>query len=397
MDQLLTYAKQKQKEIIALTRELVECESPSDSPESIARFVDLFAGKVSDIADCKRIRGGHLQCTFRLPGKKKSGQVMALGHSDTVYPLGTLAKMPFRKSQGRLWGPGVLDMKSGIAFFVFAMRALRDLDIPVSRKVMLQLNSDEEVGSESSRPLTEREARRSVAVLVLEPGQGMTGMLKTARKGVGDYVVTVKGKAAHAGVDFNNGASAILELARQIEKIAAFTDLDRGLTVNPGVISGGTRTNVIASEARVEVDIRIARARDEAALHKKFQSLKAIDKRCTVTVTGGLNRPPMERAAGVAALFRKAKALGMELGIDVEESSTGGGSDGNFTAALGIPTLDGLGGVGEGAHAPNESILIDRIADRTALLAKLVQTIYIPLFPPLNQQPDFLVRRFPPP
>lgn len=375
MDQLLSYAKQKQKDIIALTRELVECESPSDSPEAIRRFVDLFAEKVADIADCKRIAGGHLQCTFRLPGKKKTGQVMALGHSDTVYPLGTLAKMPFRQSQGRLWGPGVLDMKSGIVFFVFAMRALRDLDIPVNRKVVLQLNSDEEVGSDSSRPLTEKEARRSAAVLVLEPGQGMNGMLKTARKGVGDYLVAVKGKAAHAGVDFANGASAILELARQIEKISSFTRMERGITVNPGVISGGTRTNVIAAEAQVEVDIRIARAKDGAGLDKKFRSLKAVDKRCTVTVTGGLNRPPMERTAGIVALFQKARALGRELGVELEESSTGGGSDGNFTAALGIPTLDGLGGVGEGAHAPNESILIDRIADRTALLAKLVQAI----------------------
>ena len=375
MDQLLSYAKQKQKEIIALTRELVECESPSDSPEAIRRFVDLFAGKVADIADCKRVAGGHLQCTFRLPGKNKTGQVMALGHSDTVYPLGTLAKMPFRQSKDRLWGPGVLDMKAGIVFFVFAMRALRDLDIPVNRKVLLQLNSDEEVGSDSSRPLTEKEARRSAAVLVLEPGQGMNGMLKTARKGVGDYLVAVKGKAAHAGVDFANGASAILELARQIEKISSFTQQERGITVNPGVISGGTRTNVIAAEAQVEVDIRIARAKDGAGLDKKFRSLKAVDKRCTVTVTGGLNRPPMERTAGIVALFQKAKALGLELGIELEESSTGGGSDGNFTAALGIPTLDGLGGVGEGAHAPNESILIDRIADRTALLAKLVQAI----------------------
>jgi glutamate carboxypeptidase len=379
MDQILTYARQKQKDIIALIRELVECESPSDSPEAIGRFVELFSARISDIAECKTIRGGnfgpHLRCEFRLPGKKKGGQILALGHSDTVYPMGTLAKMPLRQGQGRLWGPGVYDMKSGLVFFLFAMRAIRDLDLPVSRKVVLQLNSDEEVGSESSRALTEKEARKSTAVLVLEPGQGITGMLKTARKGVGDYVVSVKGKAAHAGVDFSSGASAILELARQIEKIAGFTQLERGITVNPGVISGGTRTNVIASDAQVEVDIRIARAKDAAFLEKKFKALKAMDKRCSVSVMGGLNRPPMERTPGVVALFKKAKALGRELGVDVEESSTGGGSDGNFTAALGVPTLDGLGGVGEGAHAPNESILIDRIADRTALLAKLVQAI----------------------
>ena len=375
MDPLLGYARRKQKDIIAFIRELVECESPSDSPEAIRRLTDLFRARVADIADCKMVKGGHLQCSFRLPGGKKAGQVLALGHSDTVYPMGTLATMPWRVRDGRLWGPGVLDMKSGLAFFVFAMRALRDLEILVQRNVLLQLNADEETGSESSRPLTEREARRSAAVLVLEPGQGMSGMLKTARKGVGDYVVAVKGKAAHAGLDFANGASAILELARQIEKIAAFTQPDRGITVNPGVISGGTRTNVIAAEARVEVDIRIARLKDEAALHRRFLALKAVDKRCTVTVSGGLNRPPMERTAGVAALFEKARELGRELGLDVEESASGGGSDGNFTAALGVPTLDGLGGVGEGAHAPNESVLVERIADRTALLAKLVQAL----------------------
>lgn len=379
MDRILTYARQKQKDIVALIRDLVECESPSDSPEAVRRFVKLFSDRVSDIADCKTIRGGkfgpHLQCEFNLPGKKKAGQVLALGHSDTVHPMGTLAKMPFRQSHGRLWGPGVLDMKAGLVFFVFAMRALRDLDLPVNRKVLLQLNSDEEVGSESSRALTEKEARRSAAVLVLEPGQGMNGMLKTARKGVGDYMVSVKGRAAHAGVDFASGASAILELARQIEKIAGFTQLSRGITVNPGVITGGTRANVIAFEACVEVDIRIARAKDEAVLDRKFRSLKPVDKRCSIEVTGGLNRPPLERNPGIVALFKKAKQLAGELGVELEESSTGGGSDGNFTAALGIPTLDGLGGVGEGAHAPNESILIDRIADRTALMAKLVQVI----------------------
>jgi glutamate carboxypeptidase len=241
--------------------------------------------------------------------------------------------------------------------------------------VVLQLNSDEEVGSESSRALTEREARRSVAVLVLEPGSGLEGKPKTARKGVGDYLLKVTGKAAHAGVDFTSGASAILELARQIERVAGFTDLTRGITVNPGVISGGTRGNVVAAEAHAEVDIRIARAKDAAVLDRKFHSLKPIDKRCSVQVSGGLNRPPMERSAGIVELFGKAQAIAAELGVRLEESSTGGGSDGNFTAALGIPTLDGIGGVGEGAHAPNESILIDRIADRTALLAKLVATL----------------------
>jgi glutamate carboxypeptidase len=380
MDVLLRYARQKEGDIVTLIREFVECESPSDNPASINRFTELLAERVKDMARVRTYSGGntrgkHIRCEFVLHGAKKQGQILALGHSDTVWPLGTLAAMPFRQSNGRLWGPGVFDMKGGLAFFIFAMRALWELEVPVARKVILQVNSDEEIGSPSSRALTEDAARKSAAVLVLEPGTGLDGKLKTARKGVGDYTLTVRGRAAHAGVDFTSGASAILEMSRQIEKIAAFTRLDRGITVSPGVIQGGTRSNVIPAECRAEIDVRIPRASARAYLERRFASLKPFDKRCTIEVTGGLNRPPMERSAGTRALFRKAKALASELGVSLEESSTGGGSDGNFTAALGVPTLDGLGAVGEGAHAPNESILIDRIADRTALLAKLVAAI----------------------
>src|SRR5258708_4341705 len=283
--------------------------------------------------------------------------------------------MPFREADGRLWGPGVLDMKSGIVFFLFALRALVELARPVGRQVVLQLNCDEEVGTKTSRPLTEEAARKSAAVLVLEPGSGLSGKVKTARKGVGDYTVTVKGRASHAGVDFEAGASAILELSRQIERIASFTQINRGVTVNPGVISGGTRTNVIAAEARAEVDIRVLREKDAPALDKKFRSLRPFDKRCSIQVAGGVNRPPMERSAGIRALVKTAKSLARKIGVGLEESATGGGSDGNFTAVLGVPTLDGLGGVGEGAHSANESILIDRIGDRTALLAGLVEAL----------------------
>jgi glutamate carboxypeptidase len=283
--------------------------------------------------------------------------------------------MPLREEQGRLWGPGVLDMKAGIAFVVYAIHTLRMLEIPVRRNILLQVNSDEEVGSETSRPFTEEAARQSAVTLIVEPGTGLKGKLKTARKGVGDYTVSVKGKASHAGVDFQAGASAVLELARQIPKIAAFTNLKQGITVNPGVIAGGTRTNVVAAEAHVDVDIRIAKLKDAAALDKKFRSLRPVDKRCSLHVEGGLNRPPMERTPAIRGLFQKARACAKELGVSLEESATGGGSDGNFTAALGIPTLDGLGGVGEGAHAINESILLDRVADRTALLAMLLSTL----------------------
>jgi len=379
VDSLLACVNAKQREIVALIRRLVECESPSDNPAAVERFVDLVADTIAPFAKVKIHRGGrfgpHLTAEMALPGKKKTGQVLVLGHSDTVWAMGTLASMPFRESDGRLWGPGVLDMKSGIAFFLHAVLALRELDVPVARRVLLQLNSDEEVGSGSSRALTEKNTRRSQAVLVLEPGTGMEGKLKTARKGVGAIAVTVRGRAAHAGLDFSAGASAILELARQIDRISGFTNPRRGITVNPGVIAGGTRSNVVAAEARAEVDLRVLRMKDAGGLERKFRALRPVDKRCTIEISGGVNRPPMERSAGIARLFGTARKLAGELGVELEESLSGGGSDGNFTAALGVATLDGLGGVGEGAHATNESILVERIADRTALIAKLLAVL----------------------
>src|SRR5215831_15592960 len=242
LDPILSYLRTREPEMITLLRRFVECESPSDDAAAVNRFGDLVAGTLQGLATTRTIPGGrfgkHLLCEMRLPGNRKSGQILVLGHLDTVWPLGTLRSMPFRHSNGRLWGPGVFDMKGGIVFFLFAARALRELDTPVKSRIMLQLNSDEEVGSESSRALTEKNAARSKAVLVLEPGTGLEGKLKTARKGVGDFQLAVRGKASHAGVDFEAGASAVLELARQLERVSAFTDLKRGITVNPGVITG---------------------------------------------------------------------------------------------------------------------------------------------------------------
>jgi glutamate carboxypeptidase len=380
VDAFLRAARAKQKDMISCIRTLVECESPSDDPAAIHKFVELFSGMLSDIARVRAYSGKHLRCEFQLPGSRKKGsrkqgRILALGHSDTVWPLGTLKTMPFRQARGRLWGPGVLDMKAGLVFFAFAMRILRELDVPMRRKVILQVNSDEEVGSPTSRVLTEGIARTSEAVLVLEPGTGLDGKLKTSRKGVGDYRITVRGRAAHAGLDFEKGANAVVEMARQIEQIASFTRLQQGITVSPGVIQGGTRSNVVPAECHIEVDVRAPSAAAQRYLERRFASLKPFDKRCAVEVAGGLNRPPMERSPGVRGLFRTARSLGADLGVTLEESSSGGGSDGSFTAALGVPTLDGLGAVGEGAHAPHESILIDRIADRTALLAKLVAAL----------------------
>jgi glutamate carboxypeptidase len=379
MDVFLRYARAHQRDIVALIREMVECESPSGDAASVNRFVELLSDRIGGLARLRTLPGGrfgkHLRAEFALPGKRKEGRILALGHSDTVWPLDTLRTMPFRQSRGRLWGPGVFDMKAGLALFVFAMQAFRDLGLEVRRRVLLQVNSDEEVGSESSRALTEEAARGSVAVLVLEPAAGLDGKLKTARKGVGSYRIVVRGRAAHAGLDFESGASAILEMARQLQRVAGFTRLNRGITVCPGLIQGGTRVNVVPAECRAEIDVRIRRAADARFLDRQFTSLKPIDRRCVVEVSGGVNRPPLERSAGVRRLFRLARKLSAELGVELGECAVGGGSDGNFTAALGVPTLDGLGAVGEGAHAANESILVGRLADRAALLAKLVARI----------------------
>src|SRR6201996_215686 len=376
MHPYLRYATDKQPGIAGLIREMVECESPSDSPRDVNRFVDLMIERTRDIASAKTIAsegfGKHLRLEFDLPGRKKKGQILGVGHSDTVWPRGTLKGMPFREADGRLWGPGVLDMKSGMTFFLYAARTLRELDVEVKRKVVMFVVSEEEVGSRTSRPLTEAEAKQSDCVLVLEPGTGLDGKLKTARKGVGNYTIWIEGKASHAGVDFENGANAIVEAARQVERIAEFTDLERGITVNPGIIEGGTRTNVVPAQARIAVDIRAVRMKDAEALDRQFRGLRPVDRRCKLRVEGGLNRPPMERSEAIVGLFETAKKISAELGVAVEDCLSGGGSDGNFTAALGVPTLDGVGGVGEGAHAINESILIDRIADRTALLAGLL-------------------------
>ena len=243
----------------------------------------------------------------------------------------------------------------------------------IARPITLLLNSEEEIGSPISRPITERLALASLAVLVLEPAQGLA--LKTARKGVGHYLLEVTGVAAHSGVDFQNGHSAILELARHIEIISAFTDLERGLTVNCGVIAGGTRSNVVAAHAQVEVDVRIAKATDAKLVEKLFRSLKPHDPRCTLKLSGGINRPPMERKPGTIALFKKAKKLAAQLGFSLDEAATGGGSDGNFTAALGVPTLDGMGAIGTGAHAPHEHILTEHLIPRTTLLAAMLATL----------------------
>ena len=370
-------ARAREPQILSDLKALVEIESPSSNKAAVDHLADFLGARLEHYGGHAQLHlanefGNHVQADF--PGVSNSKPVLLIGHIDTVWELGTLQSMPFRIADGRVWGPGVLDMKAGIAIAVHAMAMLRESGIPHPPVRMLFV-SDEEVGSHSSRAITEKLALESQAVLVLEPGQGLGGALKTSRKGVGVYELKVTGVAAHAGVEPGQGASAIHELAHQIEIVAGFTDAARGLTANAGVIRGGTRSNVIAAEAWAEVDVRVTTKADGQWIHSKMHGLKARDSRCKVEVIGGINRPPMERSEKGVALYRKAADVAKALGFNVDEQSTGGGSDGNFTAALGVPTLDGLGAVGEGAHAVHESILTAQIAPRTALLAGLIASL----------------------
>jgi glutamate carboxypeptidase len=376
----LGYFKDRRDAIVSTIRYLVEIESPSDNKAAVNRIGEAVAEEFSRLGGELRFHqakdfGSHLQVNF---GGKSAKPVLLLGHYDTVYPLGTLAAMPCHIEHNRLTGPGVLDMKSGIALMLHALGALQDWhkeDGGLPRPVTVFLVSDEEVGSESSRAITEALAKKSAAVLVLEPSYGFQGAVKTARKGVGEYLVKVTGKASHAGLDFQKGVNAILELARQIEKVSGFTDLKKGLTVNVGVVSGGSRTNVVPAEASAQVDVRIARRKDAAGIDKKMRRQRPFNRKCKVEISGGINRPPMERTAAVAALYAQAAAIARELGWKLGEAAVGGGSDGNFTAGLGIPTLDGLGGVGDGAHAAHEHILISELPRRAALIAGLIEAV----------------------
>jgi glutamate carboxypeptidase len=358
-------------------RELVLRESPAQDKQAcdalcsyLAREFECLGGRV--IIHRLRLAGNHLQVNFA--GAKGRKPVLLLGHFDTVYDVGTLRTMPWREENGRLYGPGVFDMKGGIAQMMFALWAAREVRGGLSRPVTVLLVSDEEGGSASSRALTEKIARQCAAVLVCEPA-GPKGALKTARKGVGSFLMKITGQAAHAGLDFEKGHSAILELAHQIQAISRLTDLQRGVTLNVGVVRGGTRTNVIAAEAVAEVDLRIAKKADGAVMERKLRGLRPTNPKCRIEIEGGINRPPMERTQQVVALYELARKIARQLGFPLAEIAVGGGSDGNFTGGIGIPTLDGLGAVGEGAHAAHESIVAAELPRRAALLAGLIEAI----------------------
>jgi glutamate carboxypeptidase len=356
---------------LATIAALAGVESPSLDKAAVDRCGAELASVLAD-AGCRveRVaqsgRGDHL--VARLPGDGRP--TMILGHFDTVWPVGTLARMPLRRDGDRLYGPGVFDMKAGIAIALSAIRALEATATPHTPIVMLW-TADEEIGSGSSRALIEAEARGCGAVLVMEPALP-GGALKTARKGCGEFELVVHGIAAHAGLDPEKGASAIHELAAQIGAIERLQDLPRGISVNVGLVSGGSRANVVADEARAVIDARAPTRAAAEAIDAVLRGLQPLRSGTRLTISGGFDRPPMERTAAGAELFARARALAARLGRDLAEGSAGGGSDGNFTSALGVPTLDGLGAIGDGAHAAHENVEISSLGWRSALVAGLL-------------------------
>jgi glutamate carboxypeptidase len=302
-------------------------------------------------------------------------QILVIGHLDTVWPVGTLQRMPFQlTAEGRARGPGIFDMKASVANLIEALRAITSQGLETKRPITVLLTCDEEIGSRTSRGLVEEEARRAAAALVLEPPI-TGGVVKTGRKGVGVFTLCAQGRAAHAGLDPSKGVNAIVELAHQTLQLSALNDYERGTTVNVGVFQGGTATNVVPAEATARVDVRFWTMEDGERIEQTIRNLKPKLAEAQLEISGGINRPPMQRSAGNVALFEHARTLAAELGFDLRDGVVGGGSDGNFTAALGVPTLDGLGIDGAGAHADHEHIIVSDIPRRAALLTRLLQTV----------------------
>ena len=375
---VLATLRKRRPEMLAVLARFVRAESPTDAKTAVDRFGRMVASEWRKLGARVEVlhqqrQGDHLRVVWPAL-TSRARQILVLGHLDTVYGLGTLRHMPYRVTRGRAFGPGVFDMKGGLVISLFAMDALARSGWRPLRPVVFLWTSDEETGSATSRALIEREARRSTAVLVLEPASGLDGRVKTQRKAVGTAELIVTGRAAHAGINPEDGVNAVHELALQIGRIARLNNSQRGITVSPTVIEGGTRSNVIPANARAVFDLRARRATDMRALKRRLRALRPILAGAKIAVSGGFSRPPLERRAS-ATLFARARELSRSMGLSLNEASTGGASDGSFTAALGVPTLDGLGAVGEGAHSANENVLVDALPDRAALLASLLATL----------------------
>ena len=386
MDQIISlrdFCRAHRDWLIETTEALVRQESPTTDKASVDRCGAVLASRLEAIGGrvtrlSRPDRGDHLLAEFPSAslgtGGRGPSQILLLGHFDTVWPVGQLDRMPLTRSGGRLHGPGVFDMKAGIAIAMLATRALLEVAPAIAHRIVMLWTTDEEIGSESSRAAIEDEARRSRAVLVLEPSLP-GGAVKTSRKGCGSYQVVVRGVAAHAGIEPQKGASAVQELAHQILRVNALQDLGRGISVNVVQVSGGLRSNVIPDEARAVVDVRAPTAAAAAEIDAAFRGLRPVDERTTIETRGGVDRPPLERTDLVVRLYKEAQDIARELGQELAEGGTGGGSDGNFTAALGVPTLDGLGAIGDGAHALHEHVDIEMLPDRAALVAGLITRI----------------------
>ncbi len=378
---LRDYFMNRQREVLELTRALVESESPSGDEAGSKAVVSLLsaaARAINSVTAIERIPaenyGEHLRVRAFGNDRNSSQTILILGHTDTVHPYGSLQKRPWRVEGGCAYGPGVFDMKANCALAIEAIRACTSLDLPPQSPVVLLLTCDEETGSQSGRGIVEAEARRARAVLVLEPPAG-GGRVKTARKGTGMFTIEARGRAAHAGLEPEKGASAILEIARQIERLHAMNNPATGISVNVGVVAGGTLSNVVAAEARAEVDLRFSTIEEGARIESEILRLRPVDDRVRLVVRGGINRPPLERTDGVVALYEHARRIAATLDYELGEAQVGGASDGNFAAAIGAPVLDGLGIDGDGAHAMHEHVLIDDIPRRGALLSGLIATI----------------------
>ena len=363
-------------QMLSILRTFVLAESPSLEKAPADRCCAIVAAewrkrgtRVERLS--QKNRGDQLRITWPPQSSRAKGQLLVLGHYDTVYATGSLSKMPFRISAGKVYGPGTFDMKAGIVQALFALEALRQSEAPLSKRIVFLWTSDEEIGSDCSRKLIETEARRSDADFVLEPSFGPHGLLKTARKGVGEAEIIVHGRASHAGLAPQEGVNAVHELAQQIARLQQWNDLPRGISVNADLVEGGTRVNVIAERARAVLDLRALRLSDMRRIEQRLRALRPMTRGARLEVRGGFNRAPMERSVS-SALFSRAKSLASQMGLRVGECTAGGGSDGNLTAALGIPTLDGLGAVGDGAHSAHEHVLTKAIPQRAALLAALL-------------------------
>jgi len=376
MSEALSYFQRNREKIVELLEEMVKLESPSlhkPSCDKLAIYLwDQFTslGVKAAILEQQKV-GNFLRVEF---GNGKE-QLVLLCHLDTVWTLGEVKRRPFKRQDDKLYGPGSYDMKGGICLALFSLKAIKELGISLNKKVVILINSDEEIGSHSSRPLIEAEAKASKAILCLEPALP-GGKLKTSRKGVGCFTLRVKGRGAHAGADYQQGVSAIEELAHHILRIHKLSDPHRGLTLNVGRVEGGTLSNVVAATSEAEIDLRFIDPADGDRVANQLYSLRPILPGISLEVSGGINRPPLLPNPQNQNLFRQAQEIALrELNLKLEEGMSGGGSDANFTSALGVPTLDGLGADGDGAHSVDEFVLLPSLVERGALLTELLANL----------------------